>query len=186
MSPSESAVSALPSFVATALRPLPLLPLQPVLAQVFRRITSRHPGLFARLGEHGSKRFGIAPTDLPFAFILAPGGRHPSIRAVRQLPEQGLDSRISGTLSVLLGLVRGDYDGDALFFSRDLRIEGDMAAVLALRNAIDDAQIDVLREAIGGLGPLGWPLQQILNHFSPPSPAPEEEPFVRGERKAWN
>jgi predicted lipid carrier protein YhbT len=43
---------------------------------------------------------------------------------------------------VLVGMLDGSYDGDALFFSRDLVIEGDTSAVLALRNALDDAEID--------------------------------------------
>ena len=137
--------SSVPPLLSLALRPLPLLPLQPILALALRRITGRHPRLFDRLGEHGSKRFGLDPTDLPFAFVLEPNAARPRLSAVRELPE-GLDARIAGTLPVLLGLVRGDFDGDALFFSRDLRTEGDMGAIVALRNAIDDAQIDILRE----------------------------------------
>jgi predicted lipid carrier protein YhbT len=54
----------------------------------------------------------------------------------------------------LLGLVHGVYDGDALFFSRDLVIEGDTEAVLALRNAIDNEEIDLAKEAAGLFGPL--------------------------------
>ncbi len=46
---------------------------------------------------------------------------------------------------VLIGLLDGTYDGDALFFTRDLVIEGDTAAVLALRNAIEDANLDPAR-----------------------------------------
>jgi predicted lipid carrier protein YhbT len=43
---------------------------------------------------------------------------------------------------VLLGMIDGTYDGDALFFSRDLTIEGDTEAVLALRNALENAEFD--------------------------------------------
>ena len=64
----------------------------------------------------------------------------------------GADCRIAGQLSALLGLVHGAVDGDALFFSRDLVIEGDTEAALALRNAVDDAELD-LSEEIARLAP---------------------------------
>ena len=53
-----------------------------------------------------------------------------------------------------MGLVDGSYDGDALFFSRDLVVEGDVEAVLALRNAIDDAGIDLVADTAALFGPL--------------------------------
>ena len=51
-------------------------------------------------------------------------------------------------------MIHGAYDGDALFFSRDIVIEGDTAAGLALRNAIDNAELDLFEEALDMLGPL--------------------------------
>ena len=35
-------------------------------------------------------------------------------------------------------MVDGHLDGDALFFSRELIVEGDTEAVVVLRNALDD------------------------------------------------
>ena len=48
-------------------------------------------------------------------------------------------------------LFRSDFqrareDGDALFFSGALEISGDTSAVLALRNALDDAELDLTEE----------------------------------------
>lgn len=143
----------LPPTVTLALRPLPLAPLRLPLALLLRQLARRHPVLFERLGEHAAKRFGIDPTDLPFAFILTPHPARPAIAVVRRLPAQ-LDVRIAGPLAGLIGLVDGDLDGDALFFSRDLVVEGDVEAVLALRNAIDGAGIDLIDEIAAGLGPL--------------------------------
>ena len=161
MPPRTSAISTVSPLLALAMRPLPLLPLQPLLAVLLHRIERRHPGIFERLGDHAGKRFGIRPTDLPFAFVLEPKPLRPRISAVRYLPGR-LDACVSGTLAALVGLVEGAFDGDALFFSRDLRIEGDIEAVLALRNAIDDAQIDLVGEALDGLGPLKAPAERIL------------------------
>ncbi len=157
----NSAISTVPPLLALAMRPLPLLPLQPLLALILYRIEKRHFGIFERLGAHAVKRFGIDPTDLPFAFVLEPTPPRPSITAVRTFPAR-LDVRISGPLAGLIGLVDGDFDGDALFFSRDLHIEGDIEAVLALRNAIDGAQIDLVDEALSGLGPLRMVAARVL------------------------
>jgi len=70
--------------------------------------------------------------------------------------------RISGPLSAFLGMMHGAYDGDALFFSRDLTVEGDTEAALALRNAIDDAELDLAAELQTLAGPLRAPLAAVL------------------------
>lgn len=156
-----SNVPTLPPIVALAIRPLPLAPLQPLLALLVQRIRQHHPEIFERLGSHAEKRFGIDPSDLPLAFVLEPAPLAPRLVAVRSLPAD-LDVRICGSFACLIGLIDGDFDGDALFFSRDVVIEGDIEAVLALRNAIDDAQIDMLGEALGPLDRWKEPVRRVL------------------------
>ncbi|RMF14537.1 MAG: hypothetical protein D6757_06105, partial [Alphaproteobacteria bacterium] len=70
------------------------------------------------------------------------------------------DARVTGPLTALLNVATGAVDGDALFFSRDLMIEGDTALVVALRNAFDDAHLD-LAELIGPPEPLRRPLVRL-------------------------
>ena len=137
------------------LAPLPTGPLSLVLGHVARGLAERHPGLFARLGPHAEKRFLIDPTDLPFCFLIRPKPSGPRIEALGRAAAAAWDSRIAGPLAALLGMVHGAYDGDALFFSRDIVIEGDTEAALALRNAIDDAEIDLFTEAAASLGAMG-------------------------------
>jgi predicted lipid carrier protein YhbT len=170
-------VPELPPWLARAVAPLPLAPLQPALALMLARIGQAHPDLYDRLGEHAEKRFGIDPTDLPFAFVLEPKPHRPLVRAVRELPA-GVDASIRGPLAGLIGMAEGTLDGDALFFSRVLWIEGDVAAALALRNAVDDARIDFGRLLLGGLGPLGERVAQELRRRMRLQPA-------AGER-TWN
>jgi predicted lipid carrier protein YhbT len=74
---------------------------------------------------------------------------------VRQLPQKGLEARIAGPFVALIGLANGSFDGDALFFSRDITIEGDIEAIVALRNAMDDAGVNLVEDATAYLGPLG-------------------------------
>jgi O2-independent ubiquinone biosynthesis accessory factor UbiT len=153
-------VPSLPRLIARTLQPLPLGPLQLPLALVLRSVVARHPNIFERLGEHAQKRFGLVPTDLPFSFVLAPHPKTPSLIAVRSLPA-GIPVRIAGPLLALVGMIDGSYDGDALFFSRDLVVEGDVEAVLALRNAIDDAGVDLVADTAALFGPLA-PLSEKL------------------------
>lgn len=147
------AISKMPRVFSLAGRVLPLLPLQPMLAVCLDGIHKRHQLIFDRLGSHSRKRYGLDPTDLPFAFLLEPSRTSPRVTAVRVLPRQ-IDVRITGSLAALIGLADGSCDGDALFFSRDLQIEGDMEAAVALRNAVDDAGIDIVAECVAWMGPL--------------------------------
>ncbi len=140
-----------PAALARLLRVVPLVPVSLSLTACSRRIAKRHPGLFRRLGEHGRKRFVLDPADLPIVLCLEANGGQPKVRAVRGNCDG--DARISGPLAALIGLVHGAYDGDALFFSRDLVIEGDTAAALALRNAVDDAELDLSQEIAAMSGP---------------------------------
>lgn len=161
---SPSAVSSgplptIPPILALAMRPLPLLPLQLALTGVLQRIVARNPALFDRLGGHARARFGIRPTDLPFGFVVE--AVPPRLTVVRELP-QALDARISASLANLLALLEGRVDGDALMFSRELVIEGDVEAVLALRNAIDDSQLDLVNEFAALFGPLGDPARRLM------------------------
>lgn len=86
---------------------------------------------------------------------------NPHIAVVREFPAD-LDARVSSSLFNLLALVEGRLDGDALMFSRQLIVEGDVEAVLALRNAIDNARIDFAAEIGSLFGPLGGPAERIL------------------------
>ena len=163
-----------PPWLARAMAPLPLVPLQPALALLLARIGRAHPDLYDRLGEHAQKRFGIDPIDLPFAFVLEPKPRRPLARAVRELPA-GLDASIRGPLAGLIGMAEGTLDGDALFFSRVLWVEGDVSAALALRNAIDDARIDLGTLLFGGLGPVGARLADVLRERMRARPSASED-----------
>lgn len=160
MSHPSVTVPRCPPLLAAPLRALPLAPLSASLTAFSRRIAKSHPGLFRRLGEHADTPFVIDPTDLPLVILLHPGNGTPSVRLTRGHAEGA--ARIAGPLAALLGLVHGGFDGDALFFSRDLVIEGDTSASLALRNAIDDAELDLSEELMGLTGPLAKPVHRAL------------------------
>lgn len=155
------AIEKTPALLALALRPLPLPPLSAALTLLTRSVAARHPSLFRRLGPHASACFVLDPTDLPFVICLYPAAARPHVTLHRST--QKGDTRIAGPLSALLGLVHGAFDGDALFFSRDLVIEGNTEAALALRNAIDDAELDIGAELQALSGPFAGLLRRAIN-----------------------
>lgn len=149
-----------PILLARLLGRMPLAPLSLSLTAYARRVAKSHPGLFRRLGEYDQTPFVLDPTDLPFVICLHPGAGRPRIKVMRGSGTG--EARIAGPLAALLGLVHGAYDGDALFFSRDLVIEGDTSAALALRNAVDDAELDLSQEIAALSGPWASYVQRVL------------------------
>ena len=137
-----------PDLVSSALRPVPLLPLEIFLKQLARSIVARHPDILERIGRTDWLRFGIDPSDVPFSVEIELHRGVVRLRLLRSFDERVLHARITGTLAALVGLVDGEADGDALFFSREIVVTGDIAAVLALRNAVDAAEIELLSEAL--------------------------------------
>ena len=168
---TENTLPRFPKLIDRLLGRLPTLPLDVALRRFVGSLADRHPSLFSRLGEHATKRFLIEPTDLSLAFLLAPDPAMPRLEAVKRGADGEIavacDSRIAGPLAALIGMVHGALDGDALFFSRDIVIEGDAEAVLALRNAVDDAEIDLPAEIAAITGPAARYVAQVLEAMRP-------------------
>lgn len=145
------------------LRPVPLALLQPVFSRIASHVAQSRPELFARLGAHAGKRFLIDPVDLPFVLVLTPRAERPLLTVYRRHARPPSDAGIAGTLSNLLEMIDGSVDGDALFFSRALRVTGDTEAVVALRNALDDVEGSALESVVGSFGPLTQPATLALS-----------------------
>lgn len=129
----------------------------PLMNMVLRRlivaIRRGNPDLLDRMGPHATARFLIDPLDLPILFLVQPANPVP-ISCLRKPAACIWDARIAGPIAVLLAMINGVLDGDALFFSREIAIEGCTDAVLAMRNAIDAAEIDLVSEMTALWGPL--------------------------------
>lgn len=142
--------------------PSPLRSLiQPILNRVVRDIARTLPELFERLGPHRHSRYLIDARDLPFILLLRPDPDGPELVAWPRRADPPHDTRISGRFRDLLGLIDAQRDGDALFFSRDLDISGDLEAVVCLRNAIDDVEGSIADQVADSLGPasrIAWTL----------------------------
>lgn len=143
MTAAESVIAPKPLFQdlpGRILAPLPLPLLQPLLRRLVVKAARQRPELFDRLGNCRRKRYLIDSLNLPFVFLLQPDPDKPFLRAYRRHRAIDYDSRIAGTFLTLLDMIDGRLDGDALFFTRDLIVEGDTEAVVVLRNALDDLE----------------------------------------------
>ena len=131
-------------------------PLESLLSRMARAILRKNPDILDRLQQYADATIVIAPEGLPLAFQLRASATMP-VR-VRRAPDiRGWDARVTASFTNLLAMAQGKRDGDALFFSREITIEGDTSAILALRNALDAAEIDLVSEFCGLLGPLDRP-----------------------------
>lgn len=143
--------------------PLPPALFQPFVGRVLDVLRRRHPEVFARLEPLGDRSVLIAPVDLPFRFLLRPNRRPPRLEVLAPggSGEDDASATIRGPLARLLELAQGRVDGDALFFARDISVLGDTEVVVALRNALDGAEVDVLETLCCACGPLA-PLARRL------------------------
>ncbi len=146
-----------------AIRPLPLALLQPVFNMAMDLIHNRYPDVFDRLSVLDRPVFRIDPVDLPFDLILVPDINDPELTAVPVDSDKEATAVIRGPLLRLIELLEGRIDGDAMFFSRDLVIEGDTEAVVALRNAVDGAEIDIVGDILSRLGPFASPARMAAS-----------------------
>jgi predicted lipid carrier protein YhbT len=136
-------------------------PVEHLLTFALRRAGRRRPDIFERLGEAGEGAFLIVPTDFPVAFRLRPGPGAGRVEVVRSDDRAPRAARISGPITTLLALFDGRADADAAFFSRQIRIDGDTHAVVALHNTLEAAEL-TLADLLGVDPPLRDPLNAAL------------------------
>lgn len=157
-SPRPFSADLLTRLAGLLLAPLPKAPLGWAAQGLCALAVARRPGLPERMSAFVGRRVRLAPHDLPVAFELTLTDAAPRVVAVEATAAGApADASVAGSLADLLSLLQGHADGDALFFSGRLRFAGDTELVLALRNAVDDARLDIpglLVEAAGPAGPL--------------------------------
>lgn len=137
------------------LRPVPAVLLRPFADAAVTVMSRRHRDLFSRLAPLAGATFLIEPTDIPLRFVLRLSAGAPTLAVLsRDAPPPPATVTVRAPLAVFIELLEGRRDADALFFARDLAVEGDTEAALFLRNAIEAADIDVAADLIAGFGPL--------------------------------
>jgi predicted lipid carrier protein YhbT len=131
-------------------------------------LARRHAGMLDRLGDFAGTTCLVVPRDLPAAFLLTlqPPPQPPRLDLVDPARVIDAGATIRAGMATLLQLLEGRIDGDALFFSRELAVEGDMEVVVALRNAVDDAGIDLVGDMAAACGPFAAPMEKLGRHLA--------------------
>jgi len=128
--------------------------LYPFVDAAMATMRRRHRDLFARLAPLAGATFLIEPTDIPLRFLLRLSTSGATLTPLsRDEPMSPATVTVRAPFTVLIELLEGRRDADALFFTRDLVIEGDTEAALFMRNVIEAADIDVTADLIAGFGP---------------------------------
>lgn len=151
--------------LGAALHAVPLAILDVLLADAMRQSERQWPRLFERLAAMNDARLLIDPVDLPVSFILqVQRGRATLLAAGAGNGKPApFSAAIRGSLADLMALLEGRLDGDALFFSRRLIVEGDTEAVVALRNALEATEVNVIDLAVRRAAPFGAPLRAAID-----------------------
>ena len=144
-----------------ALKPVRPALLQPIFDTMLKVVRRRHPDILERMDSFADAAVCIDPIDLPFVILLEPNPANPRLTVRREVDPDEVSATVRGPLETLIALAEGKVDGDALFFSRQLVVEGDTEVVVALRNAIDGAGIDLVADIADALGPFGRPLRAL-------------------------
>ena len=146
-----------------AVRPLPTALLQPLFDAALRLVRRRHPDILERMEPWAEAAVCIDPIDLPFVLRLEPHPERPRLAVCRRGPGAAgeVAATIRGPLAMLVALAEGRVDGDALFFTRDLVIEGDTEVVVALRNAVDGAGISLIDDIATLFGPFAGAFRRL-------------------------
>ncbi len=101
-----------------------------------------------------------------------------AVLVTRKRAAAAADAVVEGPLFLLLALLEGRCDADALFFSRSLTVIGDMEAMLALRNALDGCEVDLPRDLGASAGPLSPLVSRTADAI--------RRRALAGENAAWN
>ena len=150
--------------IGVFLRPLPRAPLETVLRRLADRLSARHPSVLERVADVGRARLLLVATDLPWWALIVLDGRGAEITVGRQAedPTPQAHATVTGPVERLLACAQGGGDGDAMFFAREIEVSGNTDVLVALRNALDGAELDLARELAALAGPLQRPAARVM------------------------
>jgi len=131
---------------------LPKAPINYLIDRFTKQMVKNHPSIVERLQHIEGTHFLICPTDLPHGVSLTVGNLNLDAKLADDRNSDAPDVTIMGPFMLLLSMLDGTQDGDALFFSRNITVEGNTEALLTLRNAIDSDDVDLKEEILSSFG----------------------------------
>jgi predicted lipid carrier protein YhbT len=160
MEPARPPLSLLRGAAAT----LPRVVLTRFAQAVLRGIDRTHPRLLGNLARLDPALVHIVPDDLPYRFALRVGSE-PVTLAIVDRNATGADAEVAASVATLVDLLEGRIDSDTLFFRRDLRISGNTAVIVGLRNVLDRDEVNLFNELAALAGPFAPPARALARRL---------------------
>ncbi len=139
---------------------LPRAVISAITAALLRGLLKTHPRLLENLTRLEPAIVHVIASDLPYRFAITVG-RAPITLTVVDRIATGADAQVSASVATLVDLLEGRIDSDTLFFRRDLRIAGNTAVVVGLRNVLDREELSIANELEALCGPLGGTARRL-------------------------
>lgn len=154
--------------IAPLLSALPPAPLEAVVQRLATRLSARHPEMLERTADVGAARLLLVATDLPWQALVTLRADGAEVRLLRKAgaPIPAADATVRGPVDRLVACAEGGGDGDAMFFSREIEVDGDTDVLVALRNALDGAELDLSGELAALTGPLRRPAMAAASRMA--------------------
>jgi len=134
-----------------------------ILNSVANKIYRNHPSMAERLQPIINSSFFVKITNLPFNVFFTIEEKGVAVKALHNSEQPTADLTISSDLTSLVNIFEGDEDGDKLFFSRKLQINGNSEALVTLRNAIDSQDINIVEEISAPFKIFANPAKSVIN-----------------------
>ncbi|NQY43579.1 MAG: SCP2 sterol-binding domain-containing protein [Legionellales bacterium] len=135
-------IVSLMSSLTSPLIPRPLI--QKTIDILTNSFVEMHPNVIQRMAEFSPAIMILDPIDLPFSFLTEFTKNDLKIIIVDDDKYMGNDiTKISAPIGFFLNMLEGEKDGDALFFSRQLTVEGDTTIIVALRNILEAESVNI-------------------------------------------
>lgn len=113
----------------------------------------QHPRVISKMAKFTPCRMVLIPIDMPFCFFVEFTPDDLNINIIDNNAFSGDNlTCIKSSLELFVKMLEGNLDGDALFFSRKLSIEGDTTSIVALRNILEAESINIkddIEETLG-------------------------------------
>lgn len=143
---------------------LSLVP-EPVLARMVgmlnRVLHRRHPTLVREFGRLNAAAVHVVLTDVPHRFQIRYGEGRMDVAVLTDPHPPPPGATLRGSLATMIDLLEGRIDGDALFFTRDLQVDGSTEVIVAVRNTLEREVIDLRDDIAAVFGPFERPARRI-------------------------
>lgn len=120
---------------------------QIIIDKVNAILLKNHPSMLARMAEYTPALIKVVPIDLPLTLLITLNKDNLTIK-INKNNDIAADATLSSTLKIFMQMLEGKTDGDALFFSRQLIIEGNTELIVAFRNVLEAENINLQDEIV--------------------------------------